>query len=278
MPQVSGETPSVSRAVVVGAGTMGTGIAQVLAAAGIHVTIVDKDEVALARASRDLGALLARADGAGEIETASSVADATADAAVEAVHESLDAKREVFAALDAALGPEALLATNTSSLSVGEIAQATTRPERVVGLHFMNPAPVMKLVEVVRAEASSDEAVERAAALARQIGKTPVVVADRPCFVVNRVLIPMINEAARALESGVADAESIDKAMTLGAGFRMGPLHLADLIGLDVVVAELRELARSLGPAYAPSAELVRRAERGELGRKTGAGFFAYRR
>ena len=132
--------------------------------------------------------------------------------------------------------------------------------------------------EVVRAEASSDEAVERAAALARQIGKTPVVVADRPCFVVNRVLIPMINEAARALESGVADAESIDKAMTLGAGFRMGPLHLADLIGLDVVVAELRELARSLGPAYAPSAELVRRAERGELGRKTGAGFFAYRR
>jgi 3-hydroxybutyryl-CoA dehydrogenase len=141
----------------------------------------------------------------------------------------------------------------------------------------MNPAPVMKLVEIVRAERTSEDTIARAKALAAQIGKTPVVAADTPGFVVNRVLIPMINEAARALESGAADAESIDAAMKLGARFPMGPLHLADLIGLDVVVEELREFEKRLGPCYAPSSELTRRVERSDLGRKTGKGFFAYR-
>ena len=274
--EADGPTPVV-RAAVVGAGTMGSGLAQVLATAGIDVTLLDNDEGALARASEKLAALLSRIKDAGSLKTSTNIEDAAdAEAAIEAVPENLTLKREVFAALDSCLAPGALLATNTSSLSVAAIAEATKRPQRVVGMHFMNPAPVMKLVEVVRAPATSEEAVERAAALATQAGKTPVVVADTPGFLVNRILIPMINEAARALEDGAADAESIDKAMKLGARFPMGPLHLADLIGLDVVVEELREFEKTLSGRMRPSTELTRRVERGELGRKTGRGFFKY--
>ena len=275
----SGATPpATNRAAVIGAGTMGTGIAQVLAAAGIDVTLVDPDASALERAEKTLAARLrARKDEAGDVKTACEPADAAgAEVVIEAVYESLDAKREVFSSLDRLLPPEALLATNTSSLAVGEIARATEHPERVVGMHFMNPAPVMKLVEVVRAEASSDEAVGRAVGLARQIGKTPVVIRDRPCFVVNRLLMPVINEAARALDEGVAEAEAIDAAMKLGANWPMGPLHLADLIGLDVVLEELRTLEAAFGPGYGPSPAIGRLVREGRLGRKSGSGFFVY--
>ena len=280
----SGCAPVASRAAVVGAGTMGTGIAQVLALAGIDVLLVDADAAALGRAAKVLAARLApRRDAAGEVTTLAAVeevarAGARPEAVIEAVPESLELKRAVFAALDASLGPDVLLATNTSSLSVTAIAEGLAAPERVVGMHFMNPAPVMKLVEVVRARGSSETAVARAVALAEQVGKKPVVVADTPGFVVNRVLIPMINEAARALADGAAGPESIDAAMKLGANFPMGPLHLADLIGIDVVVEELREFEWAMGPRYAPSRELVSRLERGELGRKTGRGFFDYGR
>ncbi len=281
MPVLPHHESRFARAAVVGAGTMGAGIAQVLAAAGLDVTLVDTDAAALGRASERLGVLLSRMKDSGELAMASSIADipepAAVDVAIEAVTENLAVKREVVRALDAALGPEAIIATNTSSLSVTEIASAAKRPERVCGMHFMNPAPVRKRGEVVRAERTSSETVARAKALCERIEKTPVVCADTPGFVVNRVLTPMLNEAARALESGAATAESIDLGMKLGARFPMGPLHLADLIGIDVVVAELREFEKRLGTAYAPSVELVSRAERGELGRKTGRGLFEYR-
>jgi len=274
--------PPVSRALVVGAGTMGTGIAQVLASAGIGVALVDPDAGARERAENVLGARLSpMKDAAGEVSTFEGVDAASGGApgvAIEAVPEFLDAKRAVFAELDSSLEASALLATNTSSLSVTEIAEGLAHPERVVGMHFMNPAPVMKLVEVVRARGSSEDAVARAMALAERIGKKPVVVADTPGFVVNRVLMPMINEAARAIEAGTADPESVDAAMKLGANFRMGPLHLADLIGIDVVVEELRQFEEAMGPRYAPSKELLSRLERGALGRKTGRGFFSYGR
>jgi 3-hydroxybutyryl-CoA dehydrogenase len=274
--------PAVSRAVVIGAGTMGTGIAQVLAAAGIDVALVDSDAEACERAAKKLTARLApRKEAAGKVSAFESIEDAaqsSPEVAVEAVSESIDAKRAVFAALDSSLDASALLATNTSSLSVTAIAEGLATPERVVGMHFMNPAPIMKLVEVVRARESSEDAVARACDLAKQIGKKPVVVADTPGFVVNRVLIPMINEAARAIEDGAADPEAIDAAMKLGANFPMGPLHIADLIGIDIVVEELREFERAMGPHYAPSKELTSRLKRGELGRKTGQGFFKYGR
>jgi 3-hydroxybutyryl-CoA dehydrogenase len=256
---------------------MGTGIAQTLAAAGIETALVDRDESALGRARERLEPLLGRMKKAAPLETAIGLEEAApADAAIEAVTESLEVKRDVFARLDRALPGAVFLATNTSSLSVAAIADATASPEKVVGLHFMNPAPVMKLVEVVRTDGSSDEALRAATALVRLIGKTPIAVADRPCFVVNRVLMPMINEAARAVGEGVASPADVDEAMRLGARFPMGPLHLADLIGLDVVLQELGELERAFGEQHRPAAELVRRVERGELGRKSGRGFFAY--
>lgn len=282
MADDSGAGPAVSRAAVVGAGTMGTGIAQVLASAGIDVTLVDTDVAARERALKVLGARLAPGkDAAGEVSAVGGIeeaARASPEVVIEAVPESLALKRAVFVALELSLDAGALLATNTSSLSVTAIAEGLAHPERVVGMHFMNPAPVMKLVEIVRARESSASAVARAVALAERIGRKPVVVADTPGFVVNRVLIPMINEAARAIEGGAADAESIDAAMKLGANFPMGPLHLADLIGIDIVVEELREFERAMGPHYAPARELVSRLERGELGRKTGQGFFKYGR
>jgi 3-hydroxybutyryl-CoA dehydrogenase len=274
--------PVVSRAAVVGAGTMGSGIAQVLASAGIDVILIDTNAAARERAVEALRKRLApRKDDAGAVSGVASVGEAAVeepDVAVEAVPESLEVKRAVFSELDAAFGADALLATNTSSLSVSAIAEGLAHPERVVGMHFMNPAPVMKLVEVVRARLSSEAAVARAVALSERIGKRPVVVTDTPGFVVNRVLIPMINEAARAVEDGVADAEAVDAAMKLGANFPMGPLHLADLIGIDVIVEELREFERAMGAHYAPARELLSRLERGDLGRKTGKGFFDYGR
>lgn len=274
-----GETSKdVKRAAVIGAGTMGAGIAQVLASAGIDVTLVDTDASALERAAKVLEVRLRSRKGeAGRVRAASGIdAAAAAEVVIEAVNEDLETKRGVFSALDRLLAPPALLATNTSSLLVSAIAEGTEHPERVVGMHFMNPAPVMKLVEVVRSASSSDRAVERAVGLARQTGKTPVVVRDRPCFVVNRLLMPLINEAALSLDEGVAGAAEIDTAMKLGANWPMGPLHLADLIGLDVILEELRRLEAAFGARYAPSAALERLVAEGRLGRKSGSGFFTY--
>jgi len=264
---------------IVGAGTMGTGIAQVVAAAGVDVILVDEDEQALQRSAEMITTRVSRTEGAGSIKPTRDVADiAMADVVIEAIVERLDDKRALFTVIDGIVSEDALLATNTSSLSIAEIAAGTRHPDRAVGIHFMNPAPLMKLVEVVKADATSNAAIERAEAFVARIGKKPVRVADRPCFIVNRLLMPLINEAARALGEGVATAEAIDAAMKLGANFPMGPLHLADLIGIDIVVEELRVLSAGLGTHHEPALELVARAESGDLGRKTGRGFFEYPR
>jgi 3-hydroxybutyryl-CoA dehydrogenase len=256
---------------------MGTGIAQVLVSAGVDVLIVDRDADALQKASEVVRVRSGRKPSAGTISSSASMAGfASVELVVEAVTEDLEAKRSVLAELDRVCPPGVLLATNTSSLSVGAIASATSHPERVVGMHFMNPAPVMKLVEVVRAEKSSEQSVLFAQAIVRQIGKTPVLVADAPCFIVNRLLMPLINEAARLVARGVASAEAVDSAMKLGANFPMGPLHVADLIGLDIVVEELRVLEAHGGSAFEPSTELTERVRNGRFGRKSGAGFFEY--
>lgn len=279
--------PEAGRAAVVGAGTMGSGIAQVLVSSGFEVTIVDINPAALERACALAGARTGRVRGSTSISDVSG-----AEFVIEAVFEDLELKRRVFTELDRLSPSDKLLATNTSSLSVTAIAEVAAHPERIVGMHFMNPPPVMKLVEIVKGRFSSPEYVERAVALVRRLGKTPVVVEDKPAFLVNRLLMPLINEAARALDEGrvcqlassapadelVPGASAIDTAMRLGANLPMGPLHLADLIGIDVVVRELRELERALGDFYRPARALLERLERGELGRKTSRGFFIYGR
>jgi 3-hydroxybutyryl-CoA dehydrogenase len=276
MAEARGAAGAPRRAAVVGAGVMGAGIAQVLASAGVETVLVDTDAAALERAGPSVARAAGRAGAKAPVLSADVAAVSSCEAAIEAVTESLEAKRAVFAALDRALPPDAFIASNTSSLSIADLASATGRPALVAGMHFMNPPTAMKLVEVVRAPRTADETVRRVAALARVAGKVPVVVGDSPCFVVNRLLMPLVNEAARLVAEGVAAPEDVDAAMKLGANFPMGPLRLADLIGLDVVEAELRELERALGPAYSPSGEISGRVGRGDLGRKTGRGFFEY--
>ncbi|MCZ6599203.1 MAG: 3-hydroxyacyl-CoA dehydrogenase family protein, partial [Planctomycetota bacterium] len=197
-----------------------------------------------------------------------------AEVVIEAVPEKLELKRDLFARMGDALGPEVLLATNTSSLPITRIAAAARHPERVTGMHFFNPVHIMKLVEVVRAEASSDEAVEASLALARRIGKDPISVGDSPGFASSRLGLVLGLEAMRMLDAGVASAEDIDKAMTLGYGHPLGPLRLTDLVGLDVRLSIAEHLAREVGPHFEPPALLRDKVERGELGRKTGRGFY----
>jgi 3-hydroxybutyryl-CoA dehydrogenase len=202
---------------------------------------------------------------------------ADCDLVIEAVLEELDLKREVFAELDRVTRPEAILATNTSALSVAEIAAATSRPERVVGMHFFNPAPVLPLVEIVRAPESSDEAVDTAYAWAERAGKQPVRCNDTPGFIVNRILIPLLNDCVRVLDEANVRPEDMDKAMTNGAGWPMGPCALVDLIGIDVHVHASDALHGKLGePRMAPPGRLVRMLEEGRLGRKSGRGFYEY--
>jgi 3-hydroxybutyryl-CoA dehydrogenase len=278
------------RAFVVGAGTMGSGIAQVFAANGWDTTLCDltvdlaaagktKIEAGLARlvdkgkmAGDERTALLAR------IHVTADQADAAGcELVVEASIEDMTTKKELFARLDAACGPGAILATNTSSLSVTEIASATHNPTRVAGMHFFNPAPVMKLIEVIRGVETSAETVERIVEIARSLGKEPVQVVESPGFVVNRLLVPMINEAVGVLAEGVASAEDIDKAMVLGANHPIGPLALSDLIGNDVTLAIMDTLYRDTGdPKYRAHTLLRKMVRAGRLGRKTGKGFFAY--
>ncbi|MDQ3702177.1 MAG: 3-hydroxyacyl-CoA dehydrogenase NAD-binding domain-containing protein [Chloroflexota bacterium] len=281
---------AVRRATVVGAGTMGSGIAQVLAAAEIEVTLVDVSTDQLQRAqdtiARSLDRLLRRGDApAGRLEeilgrircTPHLDASIGPDLLVEAVVEDLAAKQAVLQQAAAVLSETTVLASNTSSISITALASAVPGPERVVGMHFFNPVPVMSLVEVVRGARTSPEALGAVVALAQRLGKSPVVVEDYPGFVSNRILLPMLNEAIFALMEGVAEKEAIDEVMRLGMHHPMGPLQLADFIGLDVCLHILEVLHRDLGDdKYRPCPLLRRMVAAGLLGRKSGAGFYTY--
>jgi len=278
--------------VVIGAGTMGNGIAHTAAASGFDVTLIDVAEAFLERGMSTISSNLQRgvdkgkmtADDKqqilGRIRPTSDVnAAANADIVIEAIIENLAAKTELFAKLDSITGADCILASNTSSISITKIAAATKRPGKVIGMHFMNPVPVMTLVEVIRGIATSDETYARVAELSKQLGKTAIEVNDYPGFISNRVLMPMINEAIFALFEGVATPESIDGVMKLGMNHPMGPLTLADFIGLDVCLAILRVLEEGFGdPKYRPCPLLVKMVDAGWLGRKSGRGFYDYRK
>jgi 3-hydroxybutyryl-CoA dehydrogenase len=278
--------------VVVGGGTMGNGIAHTAAASGFDVSLVDVNESILQRAVSTITANLQRGVDKGKmtaeerdaivtrinpVTDMESIADA--DIVIEAIIENLDAKTQLFAKLDQITRPECILASNTSSISITKIAAATKRPENVIGMHFMNPVPVMTLVEVIRGIATSDETWQKVEDLSRRMGKTPIEVNDYPGFISNRVLMPMINEAIFTLYEGVATRESIDGVMKLGMNHPMGPLTLADFIGLDVCLAILRVLEDGFGdPKYRPCPLLVKMVDAGWLGRKSGRGFYDYRK
>jgi 3-hydroxybutyryl-CoA dehydrogenase len=269
---------------VVGAGQMGSGIAQVVAASGRRVSLYDAAPGAVEggiAAMRKSLERLAEKGGADPDEVLGRVQAADdlvpADLMVEAVVEDAAVKEDVFARADAALPSEAILASNTSSIPITTLAAATARPDRVIGMHFFNPVPVLKLVEVVRGRETSDETATAITRLAEELGKTPAVANDFPGFVSNRILMPFINEAIWALHDGVAEAEAIDTIAKLGFAHPLGPLALADLIGLDTCVAIMKVLQEGLGDdRYAPCPLLREHVEAGRLGRKTGAGFYRY--
>ena len=280
----------IQRVGVVGAGTMGNGIAQVFAQAGFDVRLVDAAPAALDRAragiEKSLGKFVEKGrlsatdrDAAlTRIATGTALDElAAADYVVEAIVENLEAKRELFRHLDAIVPAGAILSSNTSSISITVLGAATTRPEKVLGMHFMNPVPLMTLVELVRGQATSSETMETGSALCVRLEKTAVEAADYPGFIANRVLMPMINEAMYALMEGVGTAEGIDTVMKLGMNHPMGPLTLADFIGLDVCLAILEVLHDGLGdPKYRPCPLLRRLVAAGHLGRKTGRGVYEY--
>ena len=275
---------------VVGAGTMGNGIAQAFAVAGYPVTMTDIAQAALDRGVKtvdgslerlvkkekmtatDKAAVLAR------IKTTTKIDDiAGADLVVEAATENLDLKLKIFASLDAAAKPDAIIASNTSSISITKLAAATKRPAQVIGMHFFNPVPVMQLVELIRGLQTSDATHAAVEAITKKIGKAPVQVKNSPGFVVNRMLCPMINEAIFALGEGLATPAEIDEAMKLGCNHPIGPLALCDMIGLDVELAVLNVLYEGFKDSkYRPAPLLVEMVEAGYLGRKTGRGFYTY--
>ncbi|WP_130861724.1 3-hydroxybutyryl-CoA dehydrogenase [Bacilliculturomica massiliensis] len=275
---------------VLGTGTMGAGIIQVLAQNGYDVvlrarrqTSVDKGIATITKnldkmvakekiTAADKDAIMGRIQGSTDIAI---VADA--DLIIEAATEDMEAKKALFKELDELCKPGTILATNTSSLSITEIASATNRPDKIIGMHFFNPVPAMKLVEIIKGLATSEETKSTIVELSEKLGKTPVEVEEAPGFVVNRILIPMINEAAGILADGVAKAEDIDTAMKLGANHPMGPLALGDLIGLDVVLAIMDVLYTEYGdPKYRAHVLIKKMVRAGKLGRKTGVGFFDY--
>jgi len=275
---------------IVGAGTMGSGIAHVFARSGFQVLLCDVEQRFLDRALAQIRTNLAREAGKGKIAesdiepalvrikpTTTRDALAEAEIAIEAAPERFDLKAEIFRSLDAILPENAILASNTSSISITKLAAVTGRPAQVIGMHFFNPVPVMALVEVVRGLATSDSTYATVHELAVLVGKTPVEVGDAPGFVSNRVLMPLINEAAFAVMEGVATPEAIDQVFKLGMAHPMGPLTLADFIGIDVCVDILRVLQDGFGdPKYRPCPLLVRMVDAGWLGRKAGRGFFTY--
>jgi 3-hydroxybutyryl-CoA dehydrogenase len=275
---------------VVGAGQMGAGIAQVAAQAGLDVVVSDIAEVALERGRASISGSLARlvkkgaltedaaAAAQSRIRFTTSLADhADRECVVEAAVENEALKKTLFAQLDALVPPTCLLASNTSSISITRLASATKRPELCIGMHFMNPVPVMKLVEVIRGMQTSDATTASIKALAERLGKTTTVAKDYPGFIANRILMPMINEAFTALMEGVGTAEDIDTTMKLGTNQPMGPLTLADFIGLDTCLAIMRVLHEGLGDSkYRPCPLLVQYVDAGWLGKKTGRGIYAY--
>ena len=275
---------------VVGAGTMGHGIAQVAVAAGYRVVLVDAVREALERGvggvQKGLAKLVekgkleaaARDEALKRLETGTALAALeSAELVVEAVVEKLEVKSEVLSRLASICRADAILASNTSSISITRLAAATTRPERVIGMHFMNPVPLMQLVEIIRGLQTDQPVYDAVEAATRRMGKTPVEVHDAPGFVSNRVLMPMINEAIFCLHEGVGEAAAIDQVMKLGMNHPMGPLALADLIGLDVCLDILRVLQDGFGdPKYRPCPLLVRMVDAGYLGRKSGRGFYDY--
>ena len=275
---------------VIGAGTMGNGIAQVFASGGSQVLLVDTNADALASGQatieKNLGRMVSKgrmakedAEAAlGRLQGATALTAITDQSlVVEAIVEREDVKTAVFAELDSITLPDAVLASNTSSISITTIASATKRPKQVIGMHFMNPVPLMKLVEVIRGQATSDEVTRKVMESSAALGKTPVEVNDSPGFVSNRILMPMINEAAFCLMEGVADCEGIDTVMKLGMAHPMGPLSLADLIGLDVCLDIMNVLHQGFGDSkYLPCPLLERMVADGHLGRKTGKGFYDY--
>jgi 3-hydroxybutyryl-CoA dehydrogenase len=279
---------AVEKIQVVGAGQMGSGIAQVAAQAGLSVHLSDVDEEAIEKGLETIKKHLARSvekerisqdemdEALGRIESGTEYAP-DADLAIEAVVETIEVKKEVFRALNEQLGDDAILATNTSSISITELGALSGRSERFIGMHFFNPVPVMKLVEIIRGTETSDEAYQTAHELTERLGKEPVEVQDFPGFVSNRLLMPMINEAIYCVMEGVAGPEEVDTVMKLGMGHQIGPLALADLIGLDTCLHVMEVLHEGFGDSkYRPCPLLKRYVAAGRLGRKSGRGFYQY--
>ncbi len=282
----------MEKIVVIGAGTMGNGIAHTAAASGFTTTLIDVSQEFLDRGMKTISSNLQRGVDKGKmsadekqtildrIQSTTDIDSAVADAdiVIEAIIENVTAKVQLFERLDKLTKPECILASNTSSISITKIAAATRRPGKVIGMHFMNPVPVMTLVEVIRGIATDDETWQRVEDLSKRMGKTPIEVNDYPGFISNRVLMPMINEAIFALYEGVATPEAIDGVMKLGMNHPMGPLTLADFIGLDVCLVILRVLEDGFGdPKYRPCPLLVKMVDAGWLGRKSGRGFYSYK-
>jgi 3-hydroxybutyryl-CoA dehydrogenase len=277
---------AIERVLVVGAGQMGGGIAQVVAASGRQVSLLDAQPGATDRALEAMERSLAKLAEKGgpqpgevlqRVRVLTRIDEARADLLIEAVVEDAAVKEEVFRAADAALPSHAILASNTSSIPIGSLAAVTRRPDRVIGMHFFNPVPVLKLVEVIRTQQTSTETAAAIAGLARELGKEPVEARDVAGFVSNRILMPFINEAVHALAEGIADAEGIDTVARLGFGHPMGPLALADLIGLDTCVAIMDVIHTGLGdPRFEPAPLLREHVAAGRLGRKSGRGFYPY--
>ena len=281
----------MEKVAVIGAGTMGNGIAHTFAQSGFKVNLIDISQEALDKAlatiSKNLDRMVAKEkitaedknNTVGNITTFTAMAEGVKDVGlvVEAATENVDLKLKIFKSMDEATGDDVILASNTSSISITQIAAVTSRPDKVIGMHFMNPVPIMKLVEIIRGYSTSDEVTNTIMELSKKLGKTPTEVNDYPGFVANRILMPMINEAIITLHEGVAGVAEIDTVMKLGMGHPMGPLQLADFIGLDVCLAILNVMYEGFGnPKYAPCPLLVNMVTAGKMGVKSGEGFYSW--